>query len=264
MIYVKPVLQERINELNNLISCATTDLDSCPEGHLRISNSSGRTQFYHILKPGDPHGKYIRKSQNQLVRQLAQRQYDKMLLKSAVEERTLLESFLSNFPEQPAEETIHMLSPIRQSMVDPFWIPDEEYLDKWLKQPYEKKPISPDTPDYYTENGDQVRSKSELIIANTLYQMHIPYKYECPLHLKNDVTIHPDFTLLHLRSRKTCFLEHLGMMDDPEYADHALERVKLYIQNNICPGEDLILSHETSRHPLDVRLLKTVLQHVFD
>ena len=79
---------------------------------------------------------------------------------------------------------------------------DEDYIEQWLSQSYERKTISEDLPIYITEKGERVRSKSEINIANTLFKMNVPYKYECPLELANGIIIHPDFTLLDIDSRQ--------------------------------------------------------------
>ena len=65
---------------------------------------------------------------------------------------------------------------------------DAEYVTKWLAVEYRHKAFNPDTPPLFTENGERVRSKSEVIIAETLRGNGVPYRYE-----------------------------HFGKMDDPEY-----------------------------------------------
>ena len=41
------------------------------------------------------------------------------------------------------------------------------------------------------------------------------------------VKIYPDFTVLNVRTRETIYLEHLGMMDDPQYYESAIKRIQL-------------------------------------
>ena len=72
--------------------------------------------------------------------------------------------------------------------------------------------------------------------------------------------IHPDFTILHVPARKTLFLEHFGMMDDPEYANAAVSRIHLYIRHGILPGDSLIMTFETKNSPLNMKLLRFQLK----
>lgn len=75
------------------------------------------------------------------------------------------------------------------------------------------------------EKGERVRSKSEVIIADMLNRKGISYRYEYPVYLKNVGQIYPDFTVLDAIRRREIYWEHLGMMDDPDYAEMAILRV---------------------------------------
>ena len=104
-----------------------------------------------------------------------------------------------------------------------------------------------------------MRSKSELIIADLLYKEGVPYRYEYPLYLNGLGRIYPDFTVLNTKERKELHWEHLGMMDDAEYAENALRRIAVYEKNGIFPGENLILTHETRKNPLDQKIIKMMI-----
>ena len=69
---------------------------------------------------------------------------------------------------------------------------------------------------HITERGEKVRSKSEVIIANHLYQkekdLKIEYSYETKYEGKNGDCKLPDFTIT--KGDKIYLLEHLGMLSD--------------------------------------------------
>lgn len=69
---------------------------------------------------------------------------------------------------------------------------------------------------YKTLAGDLVRSKSEVIISNILFQSNIIYTYEEPLHAPDGSWHLPDFTVRH--QGKAYYWEHLGMLADEDYA----------------------------------------------
>ena len=127
---------------------------------------------------------------------------------------------------------------------------DEDYVAMWLNHKYVKKEISETIPYFETDHKERVRSKSELTIANALARYGIPYRYECPLILKNRIKIHPDFTVLNVKNRHQLYWEHRGMMDNPEYASHTVERLKQYMRSGLIPGRDLIITEETAEDPL--------------
>lgn len=49
------------------------------------------------------------------------------------------------------------------------------------------------------------------------------------------------------------------MMDNAEYAESALRKIETYQRNNIFPGDRLILTHETSKHPINSRLIEKLI-----
>ncbi|MBP3736941.1 MAG: hypothetical protein J6I56_07970 [Lachnospiraceae bacterium] len=55
---------------------------------------------------------------------------------------------------------------LRQTFLTPVILPDEQYRKEWLDTAYEKKPFQEDTPEHYTQIGERVRSKSEVLIAD--------------------------------------------------------------------------------------------------
>ena len=66
-----------------------------------------------------------------------------------------------------------------------------------------------------TLSGDLVRSKSEVIIANILFQSGIAFSYEAPLAAPGGAPKSPDFTIVW--KGKTYYWEHLGMLGQEGY-----------------------------------------------
>ena len=68
---------------------------------------------------------------------------------------------------------------------------------------------------YKTKQGEFVRSKTERLIADALYDLGIEYYYERPVKL-GMYTICADFTILSPLDGSEKYLEHLGL-EDEEY-----------------------------------------------
>lgn len=63
-----------------------------------------------------------------------------------------------------------------------------------------------------------VRSKSEVIIANILFDRDIPFRYEIPLRASDGTFYLPDFTLtMH---GEEWYWEHLGLLENEKYRNH--------------------------------------------
>lgn len=78
-------LDTEINELEMSIMELNKRIKNYPNGKLRISHSNGCVQYYmkekQVTQSGEYKLKYIKKENMEMVQQLAQKEYDTMLLK---------------------------------------------------------------------------------------------------------------------------------------------------------------------------------------
>ena len=259
-----PQLKARRLELHNLLTLKLKAQKNTPAGHLRIEQKNGgrRIQFYHCTSTNSPRGAYIPGSQAALARGLAQKDYDRKLVKLLQRELSVLDKLLKN-SDTKIIELYTKLCKARQRLITPVTLTDEQYIEKWQKVQWQGRPFAAESPVFTTTRGERVRSKSEVIIADTFSRCHIPYRYEFPLELKNQRRFYPDFLCLNVRTRKEYLWEHLGMMDDPEYAEKAVSKLKVFSENNIHTGLNLIITMETQKCPLSPgqveRLIKEFL-----
>jgi hypothetical protein len=111
-----------------------------------------------------------------------------------------------------------------------------------------------------TEQGHMVRSKSELVIANMLFQLSIPYEYERVL----DGTaaagrLRPDFSFVTADGDLLVW-EHLGMLSRPDYKRGWEWKRAWYEKNRFVEGKTLFTSTEEDGKGLDsAELKKTAL-----
>jgi len=258
----KSVLQNRLQYLQEIRSKTKSELENAPEGILRISGSKERVQYYCRIKGNERKDVYLPKTNSGLARELAQKEYFLCLDEAAEKEMKLLQECLNRYPAQSVETIYPSLSGKRKDLVNPLIDTDEIFLQKWLSQPYTGKVITGDAPELLTDRGELVRSKSELIIANTLAKMNIPYKYECPLSLAQIGQVYPDFTILDILRRKEIYWEHLGMMDNPEYAGNAVRKIRYYNMSGYYEGDQLIVTMETRDNPINLRQIHGILDHI--
>lgn len=261
MEQIRALLQAREKYLLQLKKQKQKTLAKAPEGSLRICRRGKNAQYYQRLDPKDFNGKYIKQKEVKLAGDLAQKDYDQRVLRTVEEELRAIEHCLNLYPTKTAEEVYESLCPERQTLTMPIRETDEQFVKEWLEKPYVGKEIFGNTPEYYTFQEERVRSKSEVLIANMLYREGIPYKYECPVYLDGWGNVYPDFTVLNVCKRKEIFWEHLGMMDNAEYAEKAIAKICNYERNGIYVGENLILTYETQNQPLNQRHIKQLVQH---
>jgi hypothetical protein len=100
-------------------------------------------------------------------------------------------------------------------------------------------------------NGEAMRSKSEVIIADRLQALRVDYDYELPLTLDH-VTRYPDFTINDQESGRVFYWEHCGMVGNNEYDERWERKQKWYRDGGVLPVEEgggpngaLIVTKET-------------------
>lgn len=214
-------------------------------------------QHYHRVNPSDIKGTYLNRKQDSLASALAQKDYDCKLIRELMAEIKALDRILDEYRPERIDEIFMSLHDCRKPLIRPAMLLDEDdYVKRWMSAEYENKAFEENAPDYFTTNGERVRSKSEILIADALSRRNIPYRYEYPIHIRGIGTVHPDFFCLNVRKRQAYVWEHNGMMSDSEYADYATNKIEKYTLAGYFPGENLILSFETDSRPLSSRIIE--------
>lgn len=253
-------------ELETLISQLELRLGNQIDGTLRVSSSHGYPKFYlrrQNAPEGVPKKQYLGKKDRELARQLAQQEYEKQLLCAA---KSLLREVAKRekaFDDHSLQTVYDSLNEARKMLVTPLVISDEDFAQRWLDQKYEPGFFAEDLPSLFSDKGERVRSKSEKIIADKYYRCDVPYLYERPLNLKDGnrvITLRPDFTVLNKRSREIFYHEHFGMIDRPDYAAQCLKKLDLYAANGMFPGSNLLITMESSTHPLSEHYLTLLIE----
>ena len=254
MYGLKEMLLEEKTRLQKIEEKTKNQLKDAPKGSLRISKSNNHIQYYHCTE-GNPHkkGTYLHKTEEELVRQLAQKEYDEKVLRLVEKRLRQLRRIAEEYQDDEIENLFLREHEARQKLICPVEQTWNQQLEQWLQEKYEGKGFGDGTPIIYSEKGERMRSKSEKILADYFYRKDIPYKYERPLYLKGYGIVYPDFTFLSKRTRKEIYWEHEGRMDDSEYAKIAIKKIKTYEDNGIYFGESLILTFETETTVLNTK-----------
>ena len=255
-IEMKTDLVKYRKRVERLISDLKERISTCPEGSLRITSHCHSHQYFHREKSRDTCGIYIPKKDRSLAVALAQKDYDIKLLAVLERQSRAIDRFLKNFDPGALQKVYENLIEPRKQLVEPVFLSDEQYIEKWLSEPYEKMGFGNDEPEYYTDRGERVRSKSEIIIANALNKHGIPYRYEFPVSENGVLMARPDFNCLNVRLRKDYYWEHLGMMGNERYAGHNVKKLERYTLSNEFDESRLILTFETEKHPLNTKTVE--------
>ncbi len=257
--------QQLIKEIKNRLKYLET-LDSQMaaqvkgvEGSLTIDRSKGHVRF--IRRFDDKTRIYLNDSDKALITKLAQKRFNEKVMMTGRKERRQLKGCLKILESE--KDGLSDVTDVLSSLPEEFkpLIRDtirqaaDEYARQWQDRKLSKRirdefieKIDP----LRTKRGEFVRSKSELIIANKLFDADVPYFYE----VRKDVPgtgdhFFPDFLVLNRKTRKEYIWEHLGMLDNENYVRATQRKLSEYAKIGYFPGKNMIVTFESAGVPLD-------------
>lgn len=255
------MLDEREQTLDNVIGKIKHNKKKIPEGRIRICLSNGRTQYYLINESSDKVGKYVKQKDMGTVYAIAQNEYNQRVLTAATREKQCINKFRKNIQSKQMEDIYSKIGKNRQPLITPVSMTDDEFVKRWMSVKYEGRYFRDGAPEFYSNKGERMRSKSEVIIANALHRHNIPYLYEFPIEIADIGTVYPDFRILNVRKRKVILWEHFGMMDDRDYRDDKVVEIEKYGMSGYFMGENLIVTMESGRKQLNVKYVELLINH---
>lgn len=255
-------MESRASDLEKLISLKKKRIENAPGGRIRVSKVGKRSQYF-LVEDGssDSRGRYLKKTEMDIARILIQKDYDERVAEAAQDELRTLNVLIKKYEKGTCEDIYSKLSLPRRQLVTPILDTDEEFIEKWLSEPYVGLGFEEGDPEIYSEGGLRVRSKNEIIAADLYDKYGIPYKYECPVYLKGYGIVYPDFTLLNVRQRKVYYQEIMGKMTEADYAETNIGKIHAYERNGMIQGRNLILSFDTKAHPLLPKDIEAVIKN---
>ncbi len=105
-----------------------------------------------------------------------------------------------------------------------------------------------------TLHGEKVRSRAEALIADRLFYMGIPYRYEKQVTLQGKL-IHPDFTITNPLNGQEVYLEFLGL-DTEDYLQSWNDKLQLYHSSGIFEEDRLFVMTDKERESAELYFQK--------
>ena len=256
------LLMEEKRRTERLILRAEKELKRLPEGSLEGKRMRGKyLQFFHVFREdGKRVEKYIPKKNRKLAEQLAQKAYDQKVIKAGKSLRKELKRAEEAIRRYDPEGIYYTEVSVRQGLIQPLIPTDPQFVEQWYAEHPGGQNEFPKSVTYMTLRGEEVRSKSEKMIADTYFTAQIPYVYEPLLVLDGGKTAYPDFAVLNLQERKTIYHEHFGMMDDEEYRLRAIGKMREYNGYGFLQGVNMIYTFEGERISFDQNELNRIIR----
>ncbi|MCR5292454.1 MAG: hypothetical protein K6E28_06165 [Eubacterium sp.] len=265
MISTNDIKNEELNLeecLNNaLYELSRLKKDTPDGGSLRAVKYGDKYQYFYRRRGEKKSGEYIKNADRNKAILLAEIEYYEKLQKKLQKMLQELRDLMKVWVDNPYNEIASTMSEGKRLLIEVPYESDEEFIHKWKSQEYKSLSFREDCPEYYTGQGLRVRSKSEIIIADFMNEMDVPFLYEKPLSLKGEI-IYPDFTLLDIVDRKEVYWEHFGMMDDMDYRNNAFSKIRKYEACGFYQHDSLFWTFETGKNPLNTRVLREMIKRL--
>ena len=266
----KEFYEEQKSSLERRISQCKAELARLPKGNLIAHSrtikgkkyiqweweSEENHKEYDVNGPADSKKErlYISKKNIGFARMLARRMYLKRLIRDTENELKCVSYYVKHRTPPRHLELLSPKSPYSTLLVD------KDLLD-WENQPYPKSQKYPEGLKIKAPKGEYVRSKSEAMIAQALFDNNIPYRYE-NLHMIYDWEIATDFTVLHPKTHEIILWEHFGKVDDPKYQHKITSKLLRYFKAGYLPGKNLIITFEDTNNPISyIDIVETVKKY---
>lgn len=259
-------LQEMESQLGILID-RLEKMDHKVSGTLYVSASKQVVQFYKAEATDKGSTKtYLGKDRHDEVVELANKTYHDRMLTAAKEEKRQIERCLKALDSGKGYSDISDVFPslhkAMRELVTPLGDTDEAFALEWYKKRrFAVNHTREVNSALITARGEVVKSKSEIIIADRLYSLGIPYVYECTFATEDDFrSRYPDFLILNKRTRKEYIWEHQGKMDDRDYCLDSQYKLEWFCKRGYILGKNLIFTYEGSARPLSTMYVDALIK----
>ncbi|NLD20633.1 MAG: hypothetical protein GX663_10405 [Clostridiales bacterium] len=249
MDHYRKQLEEIRFSLESLKEKLMVEQNECPLGRLNSSIDRGRLQYYAVKevdrgqRKSDGRQKGTNNRQKkvginnnpEIIKGLARKEFLIRTCKELNNNIMVVQRAIDNFRTFEPKGIIGVMTKAYRSlpedyffkkngMRDEFLLNHDERIvagikshEAWARQPYEQSDYRSEERNKITSQGERMRSKSEVMIAEKLYEYGVPFRYEQVINV-GKWKLAPDFTFED-RKKDEFYWEYCGLMDNIQYVN---------------------------------------------
>ena len=122
--------------LETLIKDKTVSLEKAPAGVLKAVDKMTFFQYFQRTDPKDANGVYITRENLSLARRLAQKEYDRVILREAQKELVLISRYADHLSSDPIMCVYERFSRAKRVLIEPVCTDDDEFIQEWRTEEY--------------------------------------------------------------------------------------------------------------------------------
>lgn len=256
MFDVKCILEKELDEQRKLKKIYAKKVKTLPNGVLSVSEYKGK-RYYSKYQNGNR--KYMGKETVQEVKDIQLYKLLEEMIKRIETNDVLISKILKEYKD-PSPITVEreLGKAYQNESGELLKLFGKKNGKDWGNQEYERYMKYPEKLVHRTLKGDFVRSKSEVILANTLFAKGLQYRYEEITEIGSHV-LAPDFKVLIPKTNQIKIIEHFGMMQDFKYRKKAMDKMETYIEHGYRPYEDIIFTFDDLDGHIDAKNLDILI-----
>ena len=272
MMKLNTELKRLHDGLYSLRNTVLREVEHCPPGTLQSYLDRGRRQYVQVIMNNGKRERHGLNRNQDLIRTLARKKYlesnlhviEKNLVVTdaavrscdALDPEEILDSLRQSLPGLPDEYFLKPLAEVNSPSGDR-WLDERlKKYRKWAGENYVRSNYKPHQCRITTSRGLKVRSKSEALIANSLDNLGVPFRYEQLVYI-GGVQIAPDFTIMAADGE--IYWEHAGMLDDPQYSLRHHLKMMQYESAGFYPWSNLVVTYDTGNE-LNLKMIESIIR----
>lgn len=247
------------------------ELEKIPKGYYMTSHvTNGRRYYYdaHIVN-GKEKLRYIGGADNAEVKSRQELHYLKTAIKNVNNNIKYLQRAIDNYKPIDPEGIVSVSGKTYRDNYDVGGsIFKQTKADEWVKEGlykrsyYEAGRPYPEGLVLRTVSGEMVRTRGEVIIANTLDSFGLSYVYEWPKWIDGRLRW-PDFTVLHPKTKEIITIEYMGRYDDSGYREKNNPRMEEFFNEGYILGQNLLVFMDNADGIIDSNKIHRVIKAFF-
>ena len=216
------------------------ELANMPEGHLISTIRNGKVTYFKVVDSGQRYKRISITNNKEMQRLLARKKHLELQLGRLDYEIKQLTDVHHKFEKRVADNILEMLPAAYRKLPDEYFFQEN---DDWGSQSFCQSTYKPEKKIHVTSRFLKVRSKSELLIAEKLYDHNVQFRYEEVISF-NGRDFAPDF-IIRRPDGKIIYWEHCGMTSEEGYVSYNRWKLSQYEKMGIVPWDNLIVTYDT-------------------
>lgn len=225
---------------------------------------SGSGSFY-TRKRGSKKSTFIPRSNIKLLSEMATARFDLQKMKILGDNISAIETALLKIKDYDYDSVFAAIPKVYAKAMNVVKSHGKPKGVIQSENPYKRDELS-----MVASNGLIVRTREELIIAELLISLDVPFRYEKALTMKETVTMsdgtvithevtkYPDFTIF-FADGTAFYWEHCGRLDLEKYRKTFMEKLALYTENGIFAPAHLLITTSGKGESINMPAMKELV-----